>query len=280
VQGSGDGLTAFACPYHGWTYRLDGTLVARPASAGAFDDVTLDCALHRVAIAERHGLVFVRAEGDGPIDIDDTLGGLADDLAGYELARYVPVETRTNRWAVNWKMIIDTFMEQYHIRWLHRNSIAPSFLSYSTLFDAFGANGRIIGLQRDVMQEIEKPRDERRLIPCSTIQYNLVPRALLVHQIDHLELWRINPLGVASTETVTSVFAPESPPTEKARNYFIKNLDLLLRVTGSEDFPMMERIQHALQSQRLPEVVYGRIEPGLVHFHKSVNALLEEAAAS
>jgi hypothetical protein len=68
------------------------------------------------------------------------------------------------------------------------------------------------------------------------------------------------------------------PHSARARNYFVKNLDLLLQVTGTEDFPMMEEIQRNLASGALQHLVYGRIEPPLVHFHREVNKAVALAA--
>jgi hypothetical protein len=84
----------------------------------------------------------------------------------------------------------------------------------------------------------------------------------------------VTPLDVASVQVATSIFAPESPKDEKALRYWTKNLDILLKVTETEDFPQMERIQKNLESGALPELVYGRIEPALVHMHKSINDAL------
>ena len=67
------------------------------------------------------------------------------------------------------------------------------------------------------------------------------------------------------------MYAPGPEVSEKAERYFLKNLDLLLQVTGTEDFPMMERIQANLMSGALPELVYGRNEGPLIHFHSSIN---------
>jgi hypothetical protein len=54
----------------------------------------------------------------------------------------------------------------------------------------------------------------------------------------------------------------------------VKNLDVLLGVTNAEDFPAMARIQQNLASGAVPEVVYGKMEPALAHFHERVNAAL------
>lgn len=266
------------CGYHGWTYGTDGSLRARPLSAGAFDDVAMSCDLHQVAVAERYGLVFIRAGSTEPIDVDEVLGGAQDDLGAFGLDRYTHVETRAREWNMNWKLLLDTFTESYHIRWLHKATIAPLFNSDCVIYEPFGRNCVSIGLRADVLDELTKPKDEWSLLPYGTIQYLLVPNALVVHQLDHVELWRVEPLDVDRVRAVTSLFAPE-PPTESARRHWRKNLDLLLDVTGTEDFPMMERIHATLRSGALPEVVYGRNEPPLVHFHTAVNELLAGAVA-
>ena len=93
---AGAGLRALSCPYHAWTYDLDGALRARPMSEGAFDDVVIECDLHPLAVAERYGMIFVRAGGTEPIDVDAYLGGAQDDLGAFQLDRYVHIESRTN----------------------------------------------------------------------------------------------------------------------------------------------------------------------------------------
>jgi phenylpropionate dioxygenase-like ring-hydroxylating dioxygenase large terminal subunit len=182
---------------------------------------------------------------------------------------------------MNWKLVLDTFSESYHIRTLHKTTLAPTFNSDTVIFEPFGRNLFSVGLRKDVVDELAKPRDEWSLLPYATIQYFLVPNGLVVHQVDHVEVWRVEPLTVDTCRTVTSIYSPTEPVTERSRNYFIKNLDLLLHVTGTEDFPLMEQIQRSLASGALPEVIYGRNEPPLIHFHRSINqALSVNAAAS
>lgn len=270
-SGAGDGLRAFTCPYHAWTYELSGELRARPLSAGAFDDVTLRCDLIRRPVAERYGLIFVRAEGDEPIDVDEVLGGAEDDLGDFGLDGYELVETRSAEWGMNWKLFFDTFSESYHIRTLHQSSIAPYFNSDCVIFDAFGRNLLSVGLRADVRDELDKPEEEWSLLPYGTIQYFLVPNGLVVHQIDHLEVWVVEPLSVERTRMTTSVYAPRKPEVVRERAHYVKNLDLLLDVTGAEDFKLMEEIQRSLASGALPELVYGRIEPPLIHFHDQID---------
>ena len=269
---TGQDLRAFTCPYHAWTYSLSGELRARPASAGAFDDVAMNCDLWRRPVAEKHGLVFVRAEGEEPIDIDQELAGAEDDLAAFGLDQYVPIESRVNEWDMNWKLFFDTFSESYHIRTLHKDSIAPAFNSDCVIFEAFGRHLLSVGLRANIHDELAKPKEDWSLLPYGTIQYFLIPNGLVVHQLDHVEVWIVEPLAVDRTRTITTIYAPETPKSEKAHQYFVKNLDLLLEVTGTEDFPLMAQIQQSLAAGSLSELVYGRVEPPLIHFHQQVNA--------
>jgi phenylpropionate dioxygenase-like ring-hydroxylating dioxygenase large terminal subunit len=281
LEGSGaGGKRLIVCPYHGWTYDTEGKLIKRPAAGHGFDDVTTNCDLHRRAVAEKHGLIFVHPASTAPFEIDPLLHGMEDELADYGLAGYVHIETRINEWKVNWKLLLDTFTESYHIRWLHKDSIAPHFLT-DTLFDAFGPHSRTVGLRKTVVDQLkDRPRSEWQLLPYGTTQYFLVPNGLIVYQLDHIEMWRVTPLDVGSVRVATSLFAPEAPTDERTRNRWSKNLDILLHVTETEDFPAMEKIQRNLASGALPEVIYGRIEPALVHMHSSLNAMLAAATKS
>jgi phenylpropionate dioxygenase-like ring-hydroxylating dioxygenase large terminal subunit len=274
LEGCGSLERALACPYHGWLYELDGRLRARPGAEPGFDDVPkAGLSLHPVALHEAHGLIFARAEG-GAFSVDEALEGAQAELAAYGLEHYVAIDTRTQEVPFNWKLVIDTFTEPYHIPWLHKATIAPHYYFDRWVFDAYGAHGRFVGVRKSVDAELEKPADERRLLPHGTTQYLLMPNAVLCHQIDHVELWRVTPLAVDRTRVETSVFAPRPPASDKERGYWVKNLDVLLRVTNSEDFPAMARIHENLASGAIPEVVYGKMEPALVHFHEQVNALV------
>jgi hypothetical protein len=92
---------------------------------------------------------------------------------------------------MNWKLVMDTFTEPYHIHWLHKDSIAPYYLFDRWINDTYGPHPRFIGTKKSVVDEFEKQNeDDWKLLPHGTIQYLLVPNAVLVHQVDHVELWR------------------------------------------------------------------------------------------
>lgn len=262
------------CPYHAWTYELDGALRAQPGSVGGFaavDSATLG--LRPLAAAEGHGLVFVRPGGTEPIDLAGLLGGVEGDLDALGLAGYHHVESRSSVREMNWKLTIDTFLEAYHIFSLHRQSIAPDYFSSPALFDAFGPNSRYIGVRRSIAALEGRPEEDWSILPHATVHYVLVPNTLVVHQIDHIELWRVFPLGVGRTEIHTTLYAPEAPTSEKAQRYWRKNLDAVLAVTGNEDFPQCEQMQADMAAGAVAELIFGRNEPALGHYHRSLREL-------
>jgi phenylpropionate dioxygenase-like ring-hydroxylating dioxygenase large terminal subunit len=278
LSGRGAGLASIMCPYHAWTYGLDGVLKTRPLEWGFDDMPKTSCSLHSVAVAEKYGLVFAQARPSPAIDVDRLLEGMQSEIAEYGFERYTHFETRSREWSFNWKLVIDTFTEPYHIPALHHRSIAGDYDFRNSIWDGFGLSQRTVNFRTSIEKEIaEKPQAERRLLPHTTIEYFLLPNAVLTHQMDHAELWRAEPIGVGRTLVSTSLYAPEPPRTEAAKTHWKKNLDLLLQVTETEDFPMMEQIYRALTSGAVPELIYGKLEPALVHYHQSLDHLLDEA---
>ena len=279
LETAGAGLRSIRCPYHAWTYGLDGCLEAFPGAEAGFDDV--DKATHgllEIPVAEGIGLVFAIADAAAaPFTVEDALQGAETEIGDFAMGEYAHVDTREHEWHVNWKLVLDTFTEPYHIPWLHKDSIAPYYLFDRWIHDSYGANQRFIGCRKSVLGELDKAsEDDWELLPHATLQYLLVPNAVLTHQLDHLELWRFIPLATDRTLVRTSVYSP--PGTTRPPSYFVKNLDILLGVTNSEDFPMQERVQANLASGAVPEVVYGKMEPALVAYHQALDELLAGAA--
>jgi phenylpropionate dioxygenase-like ring-hydroxylating dioxygenase large terminal subunit len=276
VVAAGEGARPrLACPYHGWVYDLDGSLIARPYAEEAFADAPR-CGLKPVLVDEKYGLILAQLEGEA-LSVDAALHGAELEIAPYGLETYAAVESRESVLPFNWKLVLDTFCESYHIRTLHKNSIAATYLSEVSICDAFGPHPRMIGLLKSVLAEIEKPDEaDWRFLPHTTAQLIFMPSGLITYQRDHIELWRLTPLAVDRTLVRTSLYAPEAPATDKARDYWRRNLDLLLNVTTTEDFPLMARIHAGLAAGAIDELVYGRNEPALIHLHRSINAALDE----
>ncbi|MEM8826824.1 MAG: Rieske (2Fe-2S) protein, partial [Pseudomonadota bacterium] len=87
-----DRAARIACPFHAWTFDLEGWLVGMPGAAG-FEDVDRDeRALIAVPCEERHGLIFVVPDAGGIMDLDAHLGDFAPVLDLLDLGRAAPVK--------------------------------------------------------------------------------------------------------------------------------------------------------------------------------------------
>ena len=101
---------------------------------------------------------------------------------------------------MNWKLVMDTFTEPYHIPWLHKDSIAPYYLFDRWIHDSYGRHPTLHRLPqvgpRGVRQTPARTTGScsrtGRFSTCSS------PNAVLVHQMDHLELWRLQAVGPGS----------------------------------------------------------------------------------
>ena len=272
AEGCGKGAKGFSCPYHAWSYDLDGRLESVPDEVG-FEGIDRSrFGLVEIPVAERHGLVWVLPEPGGRIDPDEVLAGLGEDLAGYGFEAFRPRCRRLLRNRINWKLASDTFWEAYHLKVLHRKTISSLFLRNVGLFQPFGRNHRFVATRSSVLGLRDRPESEWDLLPHATILMNLFPNTVLIMQSDHAELYRIFPVAGRVDESVTDVtiFAPgEEDP------WWNEAMDLLVGVID-EDYAISETIQRNFGARTIDRVVYGRYEAALAHFHASLREALDE----
>jgi len=226
-------------------------------------------------VAEKHGLLYIRARpGAEAIDIDSVLGPIAADLAALELARYPLYSTDKVTPRINWKFAIDTFLEGYHIPHLHRKTIAPYFIGNCGVFKDGGLNGRLSVPKTTIESQRTLPEGKRDYRRHVVSIYQLFPNALLIWQLDHVEIWRAFPDrdDPSRCEVEMTIYRPAD--STRPDSYWEKNRDIAIRTVMDEDFPLGERMQIGFESGATEEVIYGRNEPLLVHFHRSIrNAL-------
>lgn len=269
----------FVCPYHGWSYDTRGKLVGIPDGRN-FEGLDREQhGLVAVPACERYGCIWVQPEPNAHFDLDEALGGLGPELASYGFENYRLYTTRILHQRMNWKMLIDTFLEPYHFSVLHSSTVAPLFLHNVCLFHPFGLNIRETLPRHSIMQMREVPQSEWDLMKNSAIVYVLFPNSVIAMQRDHAEVWRVFPAGRRVDECVAFMefYIPEPATTDSAHEHWRRNLDLLMRTVGEEDFPTGEGIQRGLLSGAQTHVTYGRNEPALQHWQKSVRAALQDA---
>ena len=110
----------------------------------------------------------------------------------------------------------------------------------------------------------------------TTVIYSLFPNTLLMLQGDHVELARIFPREGRVDRAVMdlALYIPRAPVTDEERTHWDKNMELVLNVVTGEDFPAGRSIQIGLASGAQTHTVFGRNEPAMIHYHRSLRAAL------
>ena len=133
------------CPYHGWTYALDGALSFANGMERARGFDPADYGLAEIRLECWQGFVFVNFDpGCGPLA--DYLGDLGDHLASYCLGDMVTVRREDYVVRTNWKSYVENSMESFHHATVHRNSVNDPSIRKKTVR---GAPGEYVLVQSD-----------------------------------------------------------------------------------------------------------------------------------
>ena len=117
---------AFTCPFHGWSYRLDGRLLAVPDEKSFFDLSKDRLGLTPIAVDTWKGFIFINLNPEQ--SLREYLGEWGDALEDYPFAQN---GAACYEWSTelrcNWKLLRDAFKESYHVAFLHRRSARNSY---------------------------------------------------------------------------------------------------------------------------------------------------------
>lgn len=251
---------AIVCPYHGWTYDLAGRNIHVPHET-AFPGLGRRDLLP-VAASERHGLVWL-----GAGDIADYLGPLDDDLAALDLPSHVLWrESRTVR-ACNWKLVIEAFLDGYHIRVLHRASIYRFFLDAASIAERAGDHIRAVTARR-TLRDTPPASDPRQL---ATPSFILFPATTIIAHPDFVSVITVAPLAPDRTDVHHMMLVPAARAGDA--EHWDRSWQLIEEtVFQREDLWVCEQVQHGLADGRTTELVFGALENAVEWFHASIDA--------
>lgn len=270
--------TSLSCPYHAWTYDLNGTLRAVPGGE-AFP--TLDKSsrsLRRLPATVRHGLIWaIMDPRRSDIDVAGFLGGIDEDLAALDLGTHRFFRQHARRRATNWKLVMDAFQETYHIKRLHARTIAPFFLDIK-------AAGEGVGLHTRILVGRDQFTDARHMPPQSwdvrrhaTLTHAVFPNTLIIYHPDATSHLGMFPTAPDESLFVHTMFTPHEARNDKERAHWDRTFAMIDDgVFGAEDLFICEQIQLGVQSGANDSFVLGRFEQHLRRFHGHIEAMLHD----
>jgi phenylpropionate dioxygenase-like ring-hydroxylating dioxygenase large terminal subunit len=262
ATGSGQ-AKAFTCPYHAWTYGLDGALRGVPHECGfpGLDKETHG--LVPVRAEEHGGLVFVTQSGEARLD-PDLPTPMTPDLRVIKSTQTIS-ET-------NWKVSAEGFLEGYHIMPTHRETFYPVQFDNLNVVEHFGRNNRITFPYRNVEKLRAAPVEQWRVGGVLTYVYHFFPNVMVATFPKRMVMVILEPEGVGRTRTVNYELARASeldddrPGVERAADF----VDAGVR----EDRAVVESIQRGIASGANEVFTFGLFEACIVHFHKGLHAAL------
>ncbi|MBX2878403.1 MAG: aromatic ring-hydroxylating dioxygenase subunit alpha [Granulosicoccus sp.] len=122
---SGSGSTQrLTCPYHRWTYELDGSLKGAPLMDKLAHFDKTQCQLPEFPCTIWMGWIFINLDPNASALVDQ-LTGLNALVSNYHAQEMHSVEAAEESWPVNWKCLAENFMEGYHLTPVHRKTLHP-----------------------------------------------------------------------------------------------------------------------------------------------------------
>jgi choline monooxygenase len=278
------GRPTITCPYHSWTYDLEGRLIRTPHIGGQDQHscpglVPGELGLKPVRVESWAGLVFVNLSGDAPT-LASWLKPLAERWAAYDFAELRHGGGRSYELATNWKHAAENYLESYHLPWVH-----PGLNSYSRMADhyCFFAGEDAAGQGTEVYAPGAK---DGTSLPAMALPPDLArrgeypvlfPNLLTGLQADHFFLIDVVPVAPGLTRERFDIFFFGDGAMDDAhraiREQTIERWDQVFR----EDIDVVERLQ---QGHASPAATGGRFSPGqdqaVHHFQRRITERMLE----
>ena len=290
--------SVFMCPFHSWSYANTGELLNIP-DEDHFGEIDRSChGLLELPAIERDGLLWVHPDQAGKLDIDGLLSPeLAAEFASWDVTRHQLVGEKTIEMNLNWKFANDTFGETYHFGKLHKDTLGRLYYGNNLHLKEFGRHHRFVTANYGIDALREKPESDWYIGDGTFILYHLFPNIQFLVDKQTATLIRIYPDENNPGRSVTRIsfyYTPEvieAVAAEKnagadiddvydysGRQGMIGGVEASMEVFYStverEDYVMGEMQQRAAETGMLKEIIFGRNEPALHHFHSNYREAL------
>jgi glycine betaine catabolism A len=258
------------CPYHAWSYELDGSVRLAPHVGEHVD--TSQFGLVSVLVAEWAGWLFVNVDGSAP-SFSDHLGALPDLLANWQCDQLVVGASHQYELAANWKLACENYHECYHCPLIHpelsRVTVAASGDNYRTEAGAFVGGTMLLADHAQTMSidgrsgGVVRPNldpDQRRQV----IYLNVFPNLLLSLHPDYVMTHRITPIAPNRTAIECQwLFAPEAVAQPDFDPSYATDL---WDITNRQDWSAVESVQRGLSSPTYRPGVLAHNEDAVYQF--------------
>ena len=272
LEGSGN-CRLIACPYHSWSYHLDGSLAAAPAMHKTHDFDSADHALVPIALDTWGGFLFVNFDPDAA-PLADYLGDLPERVAPYRLDQMACARRKEYVMECNWKLFVENAKESYHIATVHRQTINKYASARSSGYWIEETNGQYCTTFAQHEGSMALLKGDTGFPPIESLEGLpeaggtraplIYPSTYLACTIDCAWYLELHPLGPSRTRLIHGALFPKDRLVRNDFEDVAKNYYKRWDITIEEDIVASERQQRGLDSPFARAGRFSYREP-LVH---------------
>ena len=268
---------AIVCPFHGWTYELDGRLKNVPR-ADKFPNLDRSQeGLLPIDLEVWQGFVFVRFRGDGP-SVADHLAPIMEQVLPYRLSEMKPCGNSymAGEVSYNWKIFHDVDNEGYHVPAAHpelqelygrtyRDSEIEGVPFTTGVVDDYVAQHWSVARYKSLLPEFDHlPKENQRL----WIYISVFPNLVFFFYPEKAGFYMSLPLDVNRTLIIDREFAlPDQRRETRAARYLSRRID---EITGEQDRNLVQWMHEAVRSSVYPRNNLSQLEQGVARFHEDL----------
>lgn len=268
----------FSCPYHGWSYDLEGALIGVPFGNEGFDSIDRSTlGLKRLQVEEKNGMIFVMPNPELRFDIDEVMGGIDERLSGFGFNDHYYLGSKQVFTNFSWKLNMDTFHEYYHFEFLHPNTIAQMAYTNLATYHQYGRNHSMGSAALSINELRDIPHDQWNPRAHSSYVNYIFPNTVIFVVEDHFQTWRVYPISPDRSVVYHSMFLPEKPADEAQRKSYEEYFQMINDVAVQEDYTLVDKINRGINCGIDRKVLVGRNEPGVQNMHRQLHDLLGQS---
>lgn len=242
------------CPYHAWTYRLDGRLAGTPHMQGTPDFDKRDYPLHAVSLAQWEGFLFINLSANPP-PFAEAFAPMVGRLSRFNLAALRTVRRIEYDVNANWKLIMQNYSECLHCPTIHPE--LSTKLPYNS-----GANDLIEGAFLGGYMEIRAPNESATMsgracgLPLGDLPaadrarayyYTLFPQMMLSMHPDYALYYMVWPVSAMKSRVVCEWMVHQDSP--ESPGYNLPDAEEFWDVTNRQDWHICEQSQLGVSSR-------------------------------
>lgn len=261
------------CPYHAWTFGLDGKLlaVARPETFMNLDKSSRNLA--ELPAREHGGIIWVMLNREEQPDFSPLVSELADDLEALDLPRLHVYGRKRFDIAANWKLVLEPFLEGYHVQRLHAQTVGPMFADVPNVVDLLGPTIRqLSGKANFTPDDLELPGEN--IHKTVTTVYNMFPNCVIITSPWYVSVMLLHPRAPNHTTVEYHMLTRTVPDNPKAEELYARSYDMILNVFGNEDFRAAEISHAGLATGALKTCVYSGLEASIATYYGVLDSFL------